>query len=1020
MSSNEQKIQPWLIIGLGGFGGNVVGRMKRILRHHYELAQPAALSTLSYLVIDTDRFDRLSPVVQQELDGEDEYQQITGYTGCKPSQLYHSARDKERADLDSWFPPKLVNRLPSDFVDNGASRLRALGRLFLYFKRMDVQHALLALPEVFIKAAAANSPGLPPYMRANSFAFFRELDFVLKHPARFNDLAMDRVSSDRRSRERGGTGLPEGTNDVLRLAYLAGEEIEGLGTHAVDDMIAFSATAMAHRVLSNGLESYKSNVEDYFSQTDTVNQRPKRYAALGYSEVRFPADVLREYLYARFRYDALRLGLLGAVSGDNEKVVVELGDRITNLAKALCGELDGALEAAVARRQRYIGATDDHKSGDEVDVRAVDAGTIRHARTRAEGSLQQLKQELGLEYQTRAKALVDRFRAEVTQIADGLADGHGMAVMRRALERADDVLEEYLVETLSGADGQTSNDAAAHKAEAALFGSAEETSPPIEQRLAQAKDRMFGAAAKVENVLDELYGQLGTYLRKKGVAQSRHLRGELLKHMCGAHQDIEAHVSEYDDRGAVIGSRPVRSVIDELEDRLRVASAVIDGWPQQTKPSKALADRFNAEGRALTCHAIPDVSSIDKVHEHVAIEEWVARLMPGLAEHASTDARRRDVEEIVQGLAEARPAVSMTALGDTIDENAAREAFDAVTQRICDARIDQLERDGSWSGLKLGTKVWDLVQAADNRDAILENLVRDSSHGCIVRKTDLSSQDQSEVMDLRILLASHAELRDQIPGGATHLKAFWPSSADRIAVFRHFAGLPIWVFPEFTNQAQTYYRRDLERNICHVDQYFEDGRHEADDPFDDSRQPREVFLCARALTVFLLGRESWRDELGATVDWDTRSYDRSPPRLVWFEDGAGWQAQELDVSDRGGIKVAAPKGKATTFLNKTFEDLQRSNKTSQHIVDQYARERAIVASHQALVDAIEGSKKSAGAALAAYSSYADQLRRRERQFADRWELEQMACREWIDALESCIGRLRARYPTRDGGDDVGV
>src|SRR5262245_30050327 len=135
---------------------------------------------------------------------------------------------------------------------------------------------------------------------------------MIKYPSQMNEYAADARSADRRPYPV-GTGIPAGV-DLIYTAYLIDAKIPNVGIFEKPrDLYAYASRAIFQWTLtpiSGSVASFLSNVKSYLLERDAQRGRPKRYAALGYAELRYPRSIFQSYLGVRYMHDAIAHGVL--------------------------------------------------------------------------------------------------------------------------------------------------------------------------------------------------------------------------------------------------------------------------------------------------------------------------------------------------------------------------------------------------------------------------------------------------------------------------------------------------------------------------------------------------------------------------------------------------------------------------------------------------------------------------------------------------------------------------------------
>ncbi len=155
---NQQNptVVPSVIIGLGGSGVKSVARLKWRLKNYYKSAALQKendrergvelnrfMKRLAFLAIDTVSYDKIlqedpegGRYIQRELSRNDEYIEVGGFNpGDYIKNQYGSSPDLQQWWDTSYHPPHKM-------IDDGAKRVRSLGRLALYQSREKIRAAV--------------------------------------------------------------------------------------------------------------------------------------------------------------------------------------------------------------------------------------------------------------------------------------------------------------------------------------------------------------------------------------------------------------------------------------------------------------------------------------------------------------------------------------------------------------------------------------------------------------------------------------------------------------------------------------------------------------------------------------------------------------------------------------------------------------------------------------------------------------------------------------------------------------
>ncbi len=173
----------------------------------------------------------------------------------------------------------------------------------------DLQ-GFIFLPFPFIEANAQIDPALESFYQHNAWAFFEELNYLLRNPEQLANAALDpgRLYGDPpRPNEYG--------RDLLRTIYLVGHHIAPVGTLDLGDpLYSYVANGIYHVFLTpeeGRIQSSYSNIKTKLQEPDKSFQYIKRFATFGYAEYRLAPERYADRL-ARLLVERERRDLLGA------------------------------------------------------------------------------------------------------------------------------------------------------------------------------------------------------------------------------------------------------------------------------------------------------------------------------------------------------------------------------------------------------------------------------------------------------------------------------------------------------------------------------------------------------------------------------------------------------------------------------------------------------------------------------------------------------------------------------------
>lgn len=354
---NLKKIQPAVVIGLGGTGVKTITFLKKILEEQAE---------------DCKQFVRFLALDIDELKGDVPSNRLFG----EPIRLdpekneFFRITDQTRGDsarnipaVASWFPNEGYKYLP---LTEGARQAKPIGRLGFFLAHDDIARRLhkltdkLVTPEVLAKFPGVRTDQLNIYVvssvcggtgaglfldmayelrylqkqahlpeksrikglfalgdvydavskrvQANTYASLRELNWIQKEDASFHPV------------------YPDGTRDVIKsrafdAIYLFGDSNkQDIKISSPDDFAQLCAEFIfldsGADVQENGdalsamMQSNRNNAEVYTMNYD-ADGAPRCYSAMGLCKVRFPVDRVAELCAARISQAIIDFHIIG-------------------------------------------------------------------------------------------------------------------------------------------------------------------------------------------------------------------------------------------------------------------------------------------------------------------------------------------------------------------------------------------------------------------------------------------------------------------------------------------------------------------------------------------------------------------------------------------------------------------------------------------------------------------------------------------------------------------------------------
>ncbi|HEX6040232.1 tubulin-like doman-containing protein [Longimicrobium sp.] len=355
-------IDPTVFIALGGAGGHVLGRVRRIFQEEFaDELDGGGASPLQFLLLDADDFDKLPEEVKANLpDREDDFLSLSHFN---PNRYARRQLEIPDSDLHRWFDRRALRFLEDGIIRDGASRLRMLGRLCLHYSYREVEQRIRAKlqkaadadvhrtltrvrPEprplrVFIIASSCGGTGsaafldvaamvnriarergttpsvtgfvfLPfPFIEANAQidsaleAFYQHNAWAFFEELNHLLLHPERVSEFVLDLDRPDGRPPRAhgfTGELFRTIYLLNDQIPTVGRMYFPQMYAYTAKGIFDLFLApdeGTIQSHYSNIKTKLGETDRIHGQLKRFATFGYAEYRLRTGSLAEALATR-------------------------------------------------------------------------------------------------------------------------------------------------------------------------------------------------------------------------------------------------------------------------------------------------------------------------------------------------------------------------------------------------------------------------------------------------------------------------------------------------------------------------------------------------------------------------------------------------------------------------------------------------------------------------------------------------------------------------------------------------
>lgn len=138
---------PMVFVGLGGTGGEIVARLKDLIRQQFPDPKDPAYRFFQFLAIDADGFDKLPKSAQAVLDREEEFCFIGGINVREfVGEAFKNPGSDAGKDVKEWLgsppSPAVLDVLPRGELSDGAQRVRLAGRTLLYAHKDEVDRKI--------------------------------------------------------------------------------------------------------------------------------------------------------------------------------------------------------------------------------------------------------------------------------------------------------------------------------------------------------------------------------------------------------------------------------------------------------------------------------------------------------------------------------------------------------------------------------------------------------------------------------------------------------------------------------------------------------------------------------------------------------------------------------------------------------------------------------------------------------------------------------------------------------------
>ena len=393
-ASEKRGVAPTLIIGIGGTGMEVVGRLKKHLRVHYHgYEQPADM--IKFLLFDTISITKQNMDLAQVFsESEEEYINLSSNFNAFAYLQENYAKDQ---DLRGWWDNRYS--VSPQYQEWGAKRVRQLGRLFLHNKHLEVEaiiqkkvqdtctifedlvrdqnlsevgsnfrvyivtsscggtgsgvfldilykiwravltqgripeiRAFMFLPGIYEEVARKSSLELVQAHRANTYAFLKEIDYFLSPKSDINKYILDAVTRDASQK----INIPPGS--LIKYGYLIDRQLGNLGNlDKPEDAYNLVSDAMYQMIITPVGQDEEgvglTNIDTIVDPTHLRKGKRTAYSSLGLSRILFPRSTLHAHLTYNFLRDLIFSGLTANYSWMDD--ALQKDERVKGLISAL-------------------------------------------------------------------------------------------------------------------------------------------------------------------------------------------------------------------------------------------------------------------------------------------------------------------------------------------------------------------------------------------------------------------------------------------------------------------------------------------------------------------------------------------------------------------------------------------------------------------------------------------------------------------------------------------------------------
>ncbi|MCC6159410.1 MAG: hypothetical protein IT350_15275 [Deltaproteobacteria bacterium] len=906
-----------LMIGLGGAGGQILARVKKLVNEMYG-DRDDIRRLVQYLVFDADQYASLDPITRSQIDERSEF---FLFSDLNPFETYRhivGAQNPMVEDLSRWMPPfdDFQPYLRPGRVIDGASRTRPLGRFYLYWHRNAVEailqkkidacfalgaegavdtrglrvlicasccggsgsstffdivymlqrilrektrdlsiEAYIPLPEPFVRAAKEHSKGLENYLRANAFGFFRELDYITKKPDAMNAMAFDYVTKSRHTPSPAGGGLPEMIGVPVRFSFLVDAEVEtgGVGMFPKPQDI-FDFTAR-QIAWSQFEQNVLNGIKSTISNIEAMAALDREHQRpKRYGAIGFAELAYPTDLVADyFTRRATKLGIDALILGESYP---KDGETKGEFARAIVAEVhDRIFKPLDIALEKIV-------EEQLATLTPLGAFTDRKKRPdRDRISVESLNDALTSAKTTRSEGILRIDQAVHGALADSL-EVFG-SILR---SRVNSLMNGFGLRALYSVFESVNN-----TLEKALEAWNDEKIE-LDKSAARTVEEAFGGSDVNPPVINEILkfkkdagSKLTAYINgvdayAKNALDSRilELKCDLLSRMVGAVGGSDPVPFEFSTaRGQFVpGTRPEKSLIDETRARVGDAITFFDRRAREIRPEIETRKNEEVAGRSPTTRYLPAYFNNPNWDEHPDVLRRFETFFPYLAS-GNTASRAQD-----------RAKAVLTLLEKNEDELGWRvSAHINETQELAhlEDRLRGFARTSTKDGLRVN--ILDLLKAEPDVEALKKFLHDSSKVAFRIDKSRFTNElDNREVATLDFFGTPDAKKSKAFAPDGGRVFATPP---DRLIVLRAMGILPIWVSKTLAAQESAYAQREP-NNFPHIVHRFNLGQLEIDDRWGASTaDPLDVFLKMYALSKWLDADKANAARLGTFLEFDS-------------------------------------------------------------------------------------------------------------------------------------------------------